>query len=465
MADDSGVYDIQQYLVPARSRFGPAWMGFLLNENEPENIRKLEIAQRYYAMGKSALEGFDEQETELLLHGKWLDPLMGCLAGYSLVRDGRAADYVGHPALSPWPDPEESAMRNMLEFFPELPDSHVLAGLCEPGRRAEHYANALARGLPIFAEGVRALIEWHTAEEKKMPPVLSSAAQDLLPGSIWTAWAVMRPALIIQDGHFDRAPLGWHDLEENRSAIEQALQSVGSIEIDDGSGYRHIGTGWVIAKDVVATAGFVVRSNQIDQPFQARITFEAFEGQKTFSVTIGEITFMQDQDRSLPDIALLRRADPLLDGSVRARDFFQILLGLASDQDLPPPLALAGEAPHDMLHRRVYAVGYSGDVRRGGLEADEAKKQAFGEEYGVKRLQPGRVVAQSESWWFEHDCFTLPGNAGSPVIDLDTGLVLGLHVSGLWVQEKGENLKHNQAIALWKLKDYPEFVKTGAHFV
>ena len=39
-------------------------------------------------------------------------------------------------------------MRNMLKFFGELPDSHILAGLCEPERRGEHYAREGLRSDP-----------------------------------------------------------------------------------------------------------------------------------------------------------------------------------------------------------------------------------------------------------------------------------------------------------------------------
>jgi hypothetical protein len=49
--------------------------------------------------------------------------------------------------------------------------------------------------------------------------------------------------------------------------------------------------------------------------------------------------------------------------------------------------------------------------------------------YGVKRASPGELLGQ-EAGRLYHDCTTLPGNSGSPLLDLRTGLVIGIHASG-----------------------------------
>jgi hypothetical protein len=184
VANADGGFDVQQYLIPLRAPdYGP---GPSVMDN-PANIRRIELAQRYY----SSTRDIPLDENIDLLYGKWLDPLLGCLAGYALIRRGRAEEYVGHP--NPNADPrqlEPSAMRNMLKFFPELPDSHVLAALAEPERRAEHFANALSRGLPIFADGFRAFSDWYQGD---LPPIFVDAAHGLLPASTWTAWTNVAP--------------------------------------------------------------------------------------------------------------------------------------------------------------------------------------------------------------------------------------------------------------------------------
>ncbi len=49
--------------------------------------------------------------------------------------------------------------------------------------------------------------------------------------------------------------------------------------------------------------------------------------------------------------------------------------------------------------------------------------------YNVKRLHPGEVMAVSEHF-FNHDCSTLGGNSGSPVVDFNTGEAVGIHFAG-----------------------------------
>ena len=101
VAEDNGGVDVQQYLVPARPDALVHGGDYL---QDPRNIRRLEQAQRYYAR-LPRLQSFDEQlqliEQELhvqdLLAGKWLDPLLGALAGYALVRGGEPERYAGSP--------------------------------------------------------------------------------------------------------------------------------------------------------------------------------------------------------------------------------------------------------------------------------------------------------------------------------------------------------------------------------
>jgi hypothetical protein len=49
--------------------------------------------------------------------------------------------------------------------------------------------------------------------------------------------------------------------------------------------------------------------------------------------------------------------------------------------------------------------------------------------YGVKRASPGELLGLEGARLF-HDCTTLSGNSGSPLLDPRTGLVVGIHASG-----------------------------------
>lgn len=170
VVEADGTVEVQQYLLRLPGHSGP-----LDPESAVRSVRRLDLAQSFYAAGDpdAALDA-GGQDLEELLKGWWIEPLLGCLAGYGLVRLGEAEKFA-HEALP-----------KLLEAFPMLPDLHILAGLCDPdaGRRGEHFANALLHGLPLFSDGLRALAE----RLPQKPDLLAEPLASLLPGSLWTAW-------------------------------------------------------------------------------------------------------------------------------------------------------------------------------------------------------------------------------------------------------------------------------------
>jgi glutamyl endopeptidase len=99
------------------------------------------------------------------------------------------------------------------------------------------------------------------------------------------------------------------------------------------------------------------------------------------------------------------------------------LLRLAPADPHPPPLALGACAPGD----RVAAIGYPS----GGLaHYDPAEVvRLFGDRLDIKRLAPGTITAVHGDR-IDHDCTTLGGSSGSPLVDLATGAVVGVHYGG-----------------------------------
>jgi V8-like Glu-specific endopeptidase len=74
-------------------------------------------------------------------------------------------------------------------------------------------------------------------------------------------------------------------------------------------------------------------------------------------------------------------------------------------------------------------------------------KRIFADIYNVKRLQPGEVSGDAlDAFEIFHDCSTLGGNSGSPVVDLETHQVLGLHFGGRFLEK-------NHAVPLWTLQN------------
>lgn len=66
--------------------------------------------------------------------------------------------------------------------------------------------------------------------------------------------------------------------------------------------------------------------------------------------------------------------------------------------------------------------------------------------YGVKRASPGEVTALGRSV-VHHDCSTLGGNSGSPLLDMTTARVVG-------VQARGGFAVRNTAVAGGELAEF-----------
>jgi endonuclease G len=109
-------------------------------------------------------------------------------------------------------------------------------------------------------------------------------------------------------------------------------------------------------------------------------------------------------------------------------------------ETLPPPLALAEVDPQAQTTdaavfapqplTELYLIGYPSYDPRQALEVNRA---LLGSHPGVKRIQPGLLMfdrASGDDLQLYYDNSTFGGNGGSPIIDLRTGRVVGIHHSG-----------------------------------
>lgn len=174
VAEADGTVEVQQHLIPI-----PGLSGVQIPVGGLQGLRRLDLAEAFAAAGDpDAALGVIRQDLDHLMAGTGLDPLLGCVAGYLLVEAENETETMERFA--------QEALPHLLHAFPGLSDIHVLAGLCDPEeeRRGEHFANALRLGLPIFADGLRALAE----QFPDRPAPLAEPLASLLPGSLWTAW-------------------------------------------------------------------------------------------------------------------------------------------------------------------------------------------------------------------------------------------------------------------------------------
>ncbi len=251
-----------------------------------------------------------------------------------------------------------------------------------------------------------------------------------------------RPAILVQDGHFMPPPHPWEKLEAQREAIEKTLQSVGRIEVSGHPALDWVGTGFLVAEDVVITNRHVAKEFA-RQSADSQWVFEAdMTPRVDFAEEIGG-----SQPREFQITELIGVSDSFDMAFLRAQKS-----GPAGE--IPPPLPLAPAAAVQE-GREVYVIGYpASDSRRND---PEEQRRIFANIFDVKRLQPGEISGiEPAGSLFLHDCSTLGGNSGSCVVDLETHAILGLHFSGRF-------LVANKGIALATCDD-PLIEKVGLEF-
>lgn len=255
-----------------------------------------------------------------------------------------------------------------------------------------------------------------------------------------------RPALPVQGGDFWNPPEEWRSLLGHRAAIRESIARVGRIDVTGHPDLDWIGTGFLVADDVVMTnrhvaAEFSRRDGDswtFSSGRSARIDLlEELGGSPALEFDVTEVIGIhEDED---VDLALLR-----------------VAATGTGEVSLPQPLPIAAVEPDDLVGRPVYVIGYPAwDGRR---NEPEPMRRIFMDVYNVKRLQPGVTVAsQTPETVLRHDCSTLGGNSGSPVFDLASHTVVGLHFGGRY----GVG---NYAVPLWRLVDDPLVSSAALNF-
>ena len=252
-----------------------------------------------------------------------------------------------------------------------------------------------------------------------------------------------RPALLVKDDSFEKPPAEWDVLNRHREVIENNIPRVGRIEVEGHPRLDWVGTGFLVAPDVIMTNRHVaVEFSQRDWIFRwkfmpemtARIDLkEEINNDAELECELGEVIGIHP----LLDLALLRVMNPNCTSQLS-------------------PLSIQSNPLDNYLDREVYTIGYPAwDGRR---NEPIPMRRIFSNIYNVKRLQPGRIMDESvHGLVFRHDCSTLGGNSGSCVFDLESGQVLGLHYSGRYRQA-------NKAIPLWKLTRNRLLKRAGVNF-
>ncbi|MFK4084171.1 DNA/RNA non-specific endonuclease [Kribbella sp. NPDC020789] len=235
-----------------------------------------------------------------------------------------------------------------------------------------------------------------------------------------------RPPLLVENDAVVLQPLPEFppDTDGLIRGAESFVRSVGRVEFVNHD-MAWGGTGWVI--DEPTTTSRIVATNRhvakligarvadgsgvfLRSPagilYQARLDFKeevhSNPGDAT-PIQVTRIVYLADD--ASPDVALLR---------------------IEADAGLPSVLPLADEEAEQ--GQRVALIGYPAFDSRNDKN-DQARY--FQGIFEVKRFAPGFVMqALGGGQALSHDCTSLGGNSGSPLISLENQRVVGLHFSG-----------------------------------
>lgn len=286
------------------------------------------------------------------------------------------------------------------------------------------------RWLRASSDALRRL-PWEVSEAVAPRPVPGYTAME--PESIVLRYG--RPVLAIKDGKVqlvfaDADSETWRArLTKSSTQIASAIPSVGRVDVTNHpSGLDYMGTGWVVDDGVIITNRHVA------------LTFAEADG-KGFSFLVGfdrtnaigvDVDFLEEvgnparkQYAITRVIYIARDSEP---------DVALLALDIRPGEPAPPKLALLGDIVPDKT--MVATIGYP--ARDNRVPDRQLMDKIFGAVYDKKRLAPGFTSA-ADGGTLPHDCTTLGGNSGAPLIDLATGKVCGLHFSG-------EFLKSNYAV-------------------
>ena len=227
---------------------------------------------------------------------------------------------------------------------------------------------------------------------------------------------LLRPAPYVQHGALgplnDDAAKAFPDWEAFREAAKPYLPSVGRIDRVPLSWNKAepIGTCFVIGRRCVLTNYHVLQVLTFG-------TGALAEGQAV--VKFGQEWGDSDEPKEVDIVGVLEK-DEALDLAV---------LATAQRLDTGPldlrPICTVAEPARGSA---VAAVGYPMDST--GLP--ELVLGLFDGHFRVKRASPGEVLSTRDGQ-FSHDCTTLSGSSGSPLLTLDGAQLAGVHTDGLYL--------------------------------
>jgi endonuclease G, mitochondrial len=204
------------------------------------------------------------------------------------------------------------------------------------------------------------------------------------------------------------------------SHLVAAARAVGRIEVV-GHELAWLGTGWLVAPDVIVTNRHVAA--EFGRPDGAQFIFK----QSVFGAPMtASIDFLEEIGR--PDELTFRLVKILHIEGPTGPDVAFLRVEQVTGEHRPSPIGLSKDTSDTEF---VAVIGYP--ARDSRIPDQALMERIFGDVYDKKRLAPGKLTSQS-STTVGHDCSTLGGNSGSVVLSLDSGEAVGLHFAGRFLE-------------------------------
>jgi|GEM_PF-1059149 len=325
-------------------------------------------------------------------------------------------------------------------------------------RRLAAYTRRLLGATPAL--GQETARELPGAQAEAAAGALESAIndRDFRPGQEFALEAIvlpkLRPVAFIRDGSFADLPDSWAHVSVFRDALLPAIRAIGRVEVDNASG-PFGGTGWLCGPGLMLTNRHVAEIFTHGVGGASRLRFIP---QRTSRLeTAHEHPLNQNAGLTY------RVLKPLLVHPHWDAALMQVeILGDPAMAPLPLQLCSTPPDPALLAEKQVVVIGYP---YWSDHHDPEVIKEVFNGVYGVKRIQPGRLMRYEGIESFSrpvdallHDASTLGGNSGSAVIDLETQQVIALHFAGSY-------LVANYAVPMWELARDPRLVDAGLNFL
>ncbi|MEM6844651.1 MAG: serine protease [Bacteroidota bacterium] len=233
-----------------------------------------------------------------------------------------------------------------------------------------------------------------------------------------------RPAIVVEEGTIRHdIPLMWReDIVKHEDKIRRITQSTGKIVVKNHP-FNSVGTTFVIDNSLIILPDhiaktFLILDNSGNWVYRQGLNDKVMAA----SVTFADIKSNTNEEYSIGQVKAIIKTD--------SRDLF-ILQVPNLNMEKHPPLPLSDYMNLYLSDEEssCFIVGFPSKDRK---IPEKILEEIFKNTFNVKRFHPGnyKYVNGTVGSRIEHDCWTMKGSGGSPVVDFVSGKVIGIHTSG-----------------------------------